>query len=216
MADDCVLVIVKVVIGDLKVTNPDVKSFNVTRQRGVLWASASATVELDGSIVNDTKYLGSSFSISVNDKLLFTGFVEHLDLSPKYADCEDVAVILTVSGYDKLYKLRNKKITRHIKLDPGQAWCVITAVTSSSKSEQLIESRTLNGATVVTHGVKPISKDLFGNGSKLFTHKPTDLVGAGSTFGNIVGGVPPHTHGSFDEGGPAIGVFGDYKLYTDK
>jgi hypothetical protein len=218
----------KVVIGDTVLETPYVKAFTVTRQRGVLWASASVTLELPTSFGNTASGDNMKLYAIVDGevKLLFTGYVETLDITPSMSKYGGVLVNMT--AYDKLYKLRLLKVNRRIQTSPGDVWCSITGV--SRKVGESTSSRfdPLNWSikTVVSSrsegdpNYDPLDAEAK---EKLSTaEKRAGNIQTGANEDTSPGGTYPgsdfqaHTHADWRQGGPAIGVFGDYSLYTEE
>ena len=215
----------KVIIGSIILKTPYVKAFTVTRQRGVLWASASITLELPASSSNNVS--GGDIKIYAtvdNDtKLLFTGYVNTVDITPsmsKYGTS-----LLNITAYDKLYKLRLLKINRRIQVSPGDVWCSITGVTRkksrSTSTRSLPESYTIRSVIGDSNYGDPdydpldkkAKKDLSTMDKKTNIKTATNGVPPEGPYPGE--GVPVHTHDGYKQGGPALGTFGDYEFYSE-
>ena len=215
-----------VTVGSYTISSPHVKSFTVTRQRGTLWASASATLEIPGGL--DTRSsLGGDFIIEGGGRLLFTGFIYRADSAPldskaKQEHCLEGGagrVVVSVSGYDRLYALQGQKVTRRSMTQSlengGESFCLITGLSGGGPSKTTVAIPEQRAKFTVSHGGPLADKSDLGTVDKLdLQHSAAGIGGVGG--GNIVAGVPTHSHTSFSEGGPAVGVFGDYKLYSDR
>lgn len=218
----------RVEIGNIVLETPYVKALSITRQRGTLWASASITLELPTDSGNTASGDDVKIYVTVdgNTKLLFTGYIETMDITPsmtKYG-----GILLNMTAYDKLYKLRLLKISRRIQTSPGDVWCSITGVTrkvgesTSSRFEPLkwtIRS-IVSDHTSGDPNYDPLDKRAK---EKLSTTKMgTANVQTGDSGDVSPGGiypdseVPAHSHSDWEHGGPAIGVFGDYTLYEEE
>jgi len=218
----------EVEIGNVILKTPYVKSFSVTRQRGVLWASASMSLELP----RDSDNIASGDNIKIHaivdgsSKLLFIGYIESLDVTPSMSKYG--GIMLNITAYDKLYKLRLLKVNRRIQTSPGDVWCAITGVTrkvgesTSSRFEPLAWSV----KTVVSSKAKgdpnydPLdkkSKDELSSTKKGEVNVPTGEPGDSSPGGTYPDSdIPAHSHSDWAHGGPAIGIFGDYTLYEEE
>lgn len=121
----------------LEISTPYVKSFNVSRQRGSMVSSFSATVEiLSGDVLASTgdalALADQDSSISIyagtkgNERLIFTGDLKSVTINPSWEKPEYFMVNL--SGSDILGRLEGKRYSRRIKwTDPG-VWAKITSI----------------------------------------------------------------------------------------
>jgi hypothetical protein len=218
----------KVQIGDTILETPYVKAFSITRQRGVLWANASVTLELPTS--SDNQASGDTIKIyaTVDDdiRLLFTGYVNTLDITPSMSKYG--GVMLNITAYDKLYKLRLLKVSRRIQVSPGDIWCSITGITrkkGESTSSRFEPKRwavktVIDSSSTGDPNYDPLTDEAK---KKLSTaEKAANNIQTGSDEDAPPGGLypdntlPAHSHSTWEHGGPAIGVFGDYSLYTEE
>jgi hypothetical protein len=205
-------------IGDTVFKTPYVKTFNVTRQRGSIWSSATASIELPKG--TDVDFTGGSISITVivDDvaKKLFTGFVDKVDVTPSQSRYSNT--MISINAYDVLYKLRNLKVNRRFQLAADKLWCAITGlVRKDVKTEAgLTKEPTHSVIVAVEHTGNYLANLSTTNRPVINKGSIKDLSSTGSNIVGTDGTVIPHTHDSFKQGGPAIGVFGDYKLYTDE
>jgi hypothetical protein len=218
----------RVEIGDTVLETPYVKAFSITRQRGVLWANASITLELPTS--SDSQASGDTIKIytTVDDdtKLLFTGYIDTLDITPSMSKYG--GIMLNITAYDKLYKLRLLKINRRIQVSPGDVWCSITGITrkkgesTSSRYEpvgwsyKIVAGKSSKGDPNYDPLTDEAKKELS------TAEKAANNIQTGSDEDAPPGGIypdneiPAHSHSNWKHGGPAIGVFGDYNLYTEE
>ena len=215
----------KVEIGDTILETPFVKAFSVTRQRGVLWANASITLELPTDSGN--RATGDTIKIYATvdgaTKLLFTGYIDTLDITPSMSKYG--GLLVNITAYDKLYKLRLLKVNRRIQVSPGDVWCSITGVTrkkgesTSSRWEPKKYSSKSVPSTDNTGDPNYDPLDKKAKSDLSTTDKKETNVQTGTTEDASPGGiypgegVPAHTHDGWEQGGPALGIFGDYKLY---
>lgn len=205
-----------ITIGSAEFKTPYVKSFNVTRQRGSIWASASASLELPKD--SNLDFVGGLITITVivdgTSKLLFTGYVDKVDVTPSQSRYS--STMINISAYDLLYRLHNLKVSRRLQLEADKMWCAITGLVRKDTSDNvaLVLKPQHFLAINVTYGGYwwPFSS----TSRSTYTTESRDIGAVNQKTPNEVKHIPQHTHGSFNEGGPAIGVFGDYKLYTDK
>lgn len=121
----------------LEISTPYVKSFNVSRSRGSMVSSFSATVEILGNdVVSDSNTAldladqDSVISIYAgtkdNEKLIFTGDLKSVTLNPSWEKPE--YFLVNLSGSDILGRLEGKRYSRRIKwTDPG-VWAKITSI----------------------------------------------------------------------------------------
>lgn len=223
MAKDLDCEVATVIVGNYKVSSPYVKSFNITRQRGTLWASASATFELPNGL--DTRgSLGGDFIIESGGRRMFTGLVYKADSAPldpksKKDHCSEARsrLVVSVSGYDRLYALQGQKVTRRAMVvsSNDESFCLITGLSGGGPNKTVVAMPAQKSKFVISHQGPLVDKSSLGTIDKTeLQHSAASLGGVGG--GNIVSGIPTHAHTSFSEGGPAVGVFGDYKLYSDR
>lgn len=218
----------RVEIGSTVLETPYVKAFSVTRQRGVLWASASISLELPTS--SDNTATGENIKIYTtvdgDTKLLFTGYIETLDITPSMSKYG--GILINITAYDKLYKLRLLKVNRRIQTSPGDVWCSITGVTrkAGESTSSRFKPRGWTIKTVVTHNgdgdpnYDPLTKEAKADLST--AEKRANNIQTGVEEDNAPGGVypgsevPVHSHADMLHGGPAVGIFGDYTLYEEE
>lgn len=218
----------KIEIGDTVLETPYIKSFSVTRQRGTLWASASISLELPTSYPNTAT--GNDIKIyAIVDgivKLLFTGYVETLDITPSMSKYG--GILISMTAYDKLYKLRLLKVNRRIQTSPGDVWCSITGITRKAGKSTSTRYEPRKWAYKIVAGDSSKGDP---NYDPLTDEAKKELSTAEKAANNVQtaadedaspGGIypdneiPAHSHSSWVHGGPAIGVFGDYSLYTEE
>ena len=217
----------RVEIGDTILKTPYVKAFSVTRQRGTLWASASITLELPTSFSNTAS--GDNVKIYAivdgSSKLLFTGYIETLDITPSMSKYG--GVLISMTAYDKLYKLRLLKVNRRIQTSPGDVWCSITGVSRKvgESTSSRFEPRKWAVKSVVSSASNgdpnydPLdkkAKEALSTAEKRATN--VQVGGEDAPPGGLYPGseLPAHSHIDWKHGGPAVGVFGDYSLYTEE
>jgi hypothetical protein len=126
-----------VVFGRVTVKTPDVVSFNVTRARGQMCATFSASVKVPATLVEDsTSILDSVITISAGEKgrenLIFTGKIYRSTVTPIFTDASKV--MLNLAGKDMLCIMEGQKINRRVKSykdgdTPPDMWGIVTAIT---------------------------------------------------------------------------------------
>jgi len=207
-----------IAIGKFEFKTPYVKSFNVTRQRGSIWASATASIEMPKDQPVD--FAGGGITITVivdgESKLLFTGYVDKIDVTPSQSRYSSTMVSLT--AYDILYRLRNLKVNRRLQLAADKLWCAITSLVrrNDNLDANLIKKPDHSVILNVDYmGIYNPFENLSTTSRSLSSDQLQDISSGDTTVGNK-STVLPHTHESYSQGGPAVGVFGDYKLYTDQ
>lgn len=117
----------EITIGDLIVRTPYVLSFSVNRQRGSI-STFSAKLKVSHSTVNGP-ISGSEIKIKAGIegdlKLIFTGIVENMQITPVFDDPSYVN--LNLSGSDVLKLLNGKKFTRRCR-STKSTWVSIEGV----------------------------------------------------------------------------------------
>lgn len=206
----------EITIGNTVFKTPYVKSFNVTRQRGSFWASASASLEVSKDSGMD--FVGGIITITVTvdgtSKLLFTGYVDKVDITPSQSRYS--STMISVAAYDILYGIHNLKINRRLQLGADRMWCAITSIVRKDTNDN-VALQLKKEHMVAINSTYGGYYDLLSTTERPVTTTKSRDIGAVNRNNPDDGKyIPPHTHSSFDEGGPAIGVFGDYKLYTDR
>jgi len=126
----------KITIGDLVIETPDVVSFNVTRARGQISASFSASVKIGHDKVSDSidvldKGIIIEAGVANNLKRIFTGIVYKCTINPIRTDASKV--ILNLSGRDVMSVMDGQHINRRVKTyrdgkNPPERWAAVTAV----------------------------------------------------------------------------------------
>jgi len=124
-------------IGNLyTIETPYVKSFSITKQRGSLVSSFSASVEI---LMNDLiagtdeavlDIAGRTVTIIAGvrgqEELLFTGEIKNVTINPSWEKPEYFS--LTLSGPDVMGRLEGKRFNRRSKWDSAGVWAKITNV----------------------------------------------------------------------------------------
>lgn len=215
-------------IGDnTSLQTPYVKAFSVTRQRGILWASASISLELPTGYSNTStgECIKIYATVDGDTKLLFTGYVETLDITPSMSKYG--SILINMTAYDKLYKLRLLKVNRRIQTNPGDVWCSITGIArkAGKSTSTRWEPKKWSYKSVVGDSSKsdPDYDPLTDEAKKKLStaEKEATNIQTADSDNAPPGGIhpdnkmPPHSHSDWVHGGPAVGVFGDYSLYTE-
>ena len=121
----------------LEISTPYVKSFNVSKQRGSMVSSFSATVEiLSGDVLSSTNAVldiadqDSILSIYAgtrgNEKLIFTGDLKSITINPSWEKPE--YFYINLGGSDLLSRLEGKRYSRRIKWTGAGMWAKITNI----------------------------------------------------------------------------------------
>ena len=125
----------KIIIADtLEVTTPFVKSFNVSKSRGQVIGSFSATVEIPATqllSVDDALDLGSQ-GIEIyagtrdvyETQKIFTGEIKSVQINPSWDKPE--YFVLNLSGSDIMNRLEGESYSRRIPWDSPGMWAKIT------------------------------------------------------------------------------------------
>lgn len=123
--------------GRVTVRTPDVVSFNVSRARGQMCATFTASVKVPATTVEDsTSILDSFVTIQAgpkgNEILIFTGKIYRSTVTPIFTDASKVMVNL--SGKDMLCVMEGQKINRRVKSykdgeTPPDMWGIVTGIT---------------------------------------------------------------------------------------
>jgi hypothetical protein len=123
-------------IGSLfTVETPYVRSFNISKQRGNIISTFSATVEIlmndllqvvDDSLDLAGRTLTISCGLRDQEELLFTGEIRSVQVNPSWDKPE--YFILNISGRDVMGRLEGKRYSRRVKWDSAGMWAKITNV----------------------------------------------------------------------------------------
>jgi hypothetical protein len=126
----------KITIGSEVMETPDVVSFRVSRARGQMSASFSATVRVDYDLLaSTTDWLAEEVVIEAGEKPLlrtiFTGVIYKVAVNPIRTDASKV--MLSLSGRDKMSVMEGQKINRRVKTyrdgsTPPERWGSVTSV----------------------------------------------------------------------------------------
>ena len=116
-------------IGDKTFVTPDIKSFNVTRNRTALAATFSASIEVP---ITQKFATGSQVVIKAGTEQLvlptiFTGTVTSITVNPAFERAS--SYIITLAGSDKFKDLEGKNISRRQRTRSAQSFAAITSLT---------------------------------------------------------------------------------------
>ena len=125
----------KIYIGDLEISTPYVKSFNVRKSRGQMSATFSATLQMDSDTMMDnaTSLVSQEVIIEAGvkgrERQIFKGTIRKVTVNPVRTDASKVNVSL--SGRDLMGRMEGQKINRRIKTyrdgeTPPERWGVVT------------------------------------------------------------------------------------------
>lgn len=126
----------RITIGDLVIETPDVISFNVTRTRGQMAATFSASIKVRHDEISESiELLDKGITIEAgtvtNMKKIFTGIVYKCTINPIRTDASKV--ILNLSGSDVMSVLEGQYINRRVKTyrdgeKPPERWAAVTGI----------------------------------------------------------------------------------------
>jgi hypothetical protein len=126
----------KITIGSEEIETPNVVSFRVSRARGQMSASFSATVRVDYDLLAGTSdWLAEEIVIEAGEKpflkTVFTGIIYKVAVNPIRTDASKV--MLSLSGRDKMSIMEGQKVNRRVRTyrdgsNPPERWGVVTNV----------------------------------------------------------------------------------------
>jgi hypothetical protein len=115
--------------GALAFETPDVKSFNVTRSRGQLAATFSASVEVPATTVFPVDQdVVIKAGIEGDLKTIFTGKVLSITVNPSFERA--TTYVVNMSGSDRLHELEGKTISRRQRARAASTFAAITGISS--------------------------------------------------------------------------------------
>jgi hypothetical protein len=117
------------------VETPYVRSFNISKQRGNIISTFSATIEIlvsdllevvDQSLDLAGRTLTITAGLRDQEELLFTGEIRSVQVNPSWEKPE--YFILNIGGRDVMGRLEGKRYSRRVKWDSAGVWAKITNV----------------------------------------------------------------------------------------
>lgn len=151
----------KIIIADtIDVETPFVKSFNVSKSRGQIIGSFSATVEIPATQLTSTSEAldlgGQGIEIYAGTRdvyesqKIFTGEIKSVQINPSWDKPE--YFVLNLSGSDVMSRLEGKTYSRRIPWDSPGMWAKITNVNevkNKKKARQFDKKYKLKTARVI-------------------------------------------------------------------
>lgn len=130
----------------LVVDTPYVLSFNVSKQRGQMIGSFSATIQVKvEDLPNSNLLSGQGIEIYAglkdNLKKIFTGEIRFIRINPSWDKPEYLN--LDISGSDVLQRLETKRYSRRIPWSSGGVWARIIRINSTKgrKKQRLLDTK---------------------------------------------------------------------------
>jgi len=117
------------------VETPNVVSFNVSRSRGQMSATFSASIKVPhddiDNLVNSTILIEAGTLDGGGIRPIFTGTIERIVVNPVRTDASKI--MLNLSGRDVLYVLEGQKVNRRVTTyrngdNPPERWGAVTEV----------------------------------------------------------------------------------------
>jgi len=172
------------------IETPDVLSFNVSRARGQMSASFSASLKVShqdlSRLVDNTIEIEAGTVDSGLNKI-FTGFIERTIVNPIRTDASKV--MLNISGRDVLSILDGQKINRRVRTykgggGPPQRWGAVTGVLRHNTSRLERLATKINSNT--TKAVQQLPQSTIDATPNLFRmDQNIDRIRDKNTFGAI-------------------------------
>jgi len=211
-----------VVVGQFQSTTPEVISVNVSRMRGQLVGTASASFYAKSDATTPSG--GDKMQIYIAGALVFTGTAKRISISPSNICAGEI--VIRVQGEDYLHRLANRQITRRQKLAGLGPLAMITGVQKRTS----VNFDDAPGRYDISHSSSPI--DIFSpsvnfrDWTQLLTDNSNSSIGKLHPITSVVeedylhakgtgggGGFILHSHESLDlsgpqAGGPARAVYG--------
>lgn len=115
--------------GNLVFETPDIKSFSVSRSRGQLAATFSASIEVPATTVFPLDQdVVIRAGVEGDLKAIFTGLVKSVTVNPSFERA--TTYIVNMSGSDRLQELEGKTISRRQRARAASTFAAITGVSS--------------------------------------------------------------------------------------
>jgi len=130
-----------ITLGDgIEVETPNVMSFNVSRARGQMYATFSASIKVDyNDITSSTQIVDSSIVIRAGlkgrERTVFTGTVYKCTVNPVRTDASKV--MLNISGKDPMAVMEGQWVNRRLKTyrdgeTPPERWGVVNSISKEN------------------------------------------------------------------------------------
>jgi len=133
--------------GSLSFETPDVKSFSVTRSRGQLAASFSASIEVPATVVFPVDQdIVIKAGILGDIKTIFTGKVLSITVNPSFERA--TTYVVNMSGSDRLQELDGKTLSRRQRARGASSFAAITGISSRRPQKGIsVEKRKQSGGS---------------------------------------------------------------------
>jgi len=214
----------RIKLSSITVSTPKVISVSITRTRGQLVSTATASFHLDSdSLTALESDAGGHISIALANTTAFTGTITRIDASPSFRCAGEL--IIRIQAKDFLHRLENKNITRRQKTSGLGVLAMVVglhkrqSVGFDDPRELHDIHRTGSPIDIHTHSINVEEQTQWLKGGVTNTvgalhpvTKAADVVteARGGTGG---GSFILHDHSELElsgphAGGPAVGVFG--------
>lgn len=193
-----------VTVGNVTISTPWVKSFNVQKTRGKLTATFTASIELDGTTITaNAGEINSKVVIqtAVNGvwRKIFTGFLKKVNIGPAFEHAGWFNI--TLSGDDSMFLLEGRKFSRRLQITTLPEYAVITSrLTPSVTAPQRYLQTNIYRFDLTSGMAKIITAPDIG-GTKFGGAEPPKV----RAFQK--GAMVIHDHSSNDQWGPAYGTY---------
>ena len=160
----------EITIGDKIFETPDIKSFNVSKSRGQLAGTFSASIEVP---VTQRFATGEQVVIRAgtegNLKTIFTGEVRTVTVNPAFERAD--SYIINLAGADGLQRLEGKNISRRQRTRPAQTFAAITQVSPKPQKGISLDKRI--GGSGGSQSIQSPSTNLRENSKLVKTDRPS-------------------------------------------
>jgi len=137
----------EIIFGSLSFETPDVKSFSVSRSRGQLAATFSASIEVPSTTIFPIDQNVVIKAGVVGDiKTIFTGTVLSITVNPSFERA--TTYVINMSGSDKLQELEGKTFSRRQRTRGDSTFAAITGISSRRPQKGIsLEKRKQSGGS---------------------------------------------------------------------
>jgi len=124
----------EIILGSLTFVTPYIKSFSVSRSRGQLAASFSASIEVPATTVfpvhSDIVIRAGTLG---NLKTIFTGTVLNISVNPSFE--RGTFYVVSLAGQDRFWELEGKTFSRRQRTRGASTFAAITGVSSKAPQQ---------------------------------------------------------------------------------